>query len=149
MARQLGISQNSACRVKHKAMLERDHQHSLDGRIELDDAFSGGERHGGSRGRGATHKTPLFAAIQTTQDGKPVSMKLSKVKGFRKYIMRNWGRRYLQSDSEVVSDGLACFGIVTELCCIHHPIVTGGGFKSAEHPSFYAERLLTLAEVPW
>lgn len=139
MGRQLGVSQNSAWRVKHKlmqVMLERDRQRPLDGRIELDDAFWGGERHGGRRGRGAPHKTPLFAAVQTTADGKPVFMKLSKVRAFRKYIMRNWGRRYLHSDSEVVSDGLACFGVVTELGCSHHPIITGGGYKSAEHPSF-------------
>ena len=41
-------------------------------RVELDDAYLGGERSGGKRGRGSQNKVPFIAAVQTTDDGKPV-----------------------------------------------------------------------------
>ena len=42
---------------------------------EFDDAYLGGERHGGKRGRGAPGKTPFIAAVETTAAGKPVRLK--------------------------------------------------------------------------
>ncbi len=38
----------------------------LQGFIELDDAYLGGERSGGKVGRGAAGKTPFIAAVGTT-----------------------------------------------------------------------------------
>ena len=55
LSRQLGISQNSAWMMKHKlmqAMLERDAGRQLKGLVQLDDAYWGGRRRGGKRGRG-------------------------------------------------------------------------------------------------
>ena len=52
--RQLGISYNAAWRMRHKlmqVMMERDRAHPLGGFIQLDDAYLGGERSGGKRGR--------------------------------------------------------------------------------------------------
>ena len=45
------------------ADLERDATKRLTGRAEIDDAYLGGERHGGKRGRGAPRKTPFIAAV--------------------------------------------------------------------------------------
>jgi hypothetical protein len=36
-----------------QAMMERDATKRLTGRIEIDDAYLGGERNGGKRGRGS------------------------------------------------------------------------------------------------
>lgn len=54
LSRQLGLSYNSAWLVKHKlmqAMLERERGRSLQGVIQLDDAYWGGRRCGYKRGR--------------------------------------------------------------------------------------------------
>ena len=75
LGRRLGVTQTPAWKVKHKlqqVMLERDATKRLTGRIEIDDAYLGGERHGGKRGRGAPGKTPFVAAVETTAAGKPV-----------------------------------------------------------------------------
>lgn len=56
LRRQLGITYNAAWRMKHKlmqVMKERDDCQPLEGVIQLDDAYWGGERRGGKRGRGA------------------------------------------------------------------------------------------------
>src|SRR5215213_9906998 len=66
LARRLGVTQTTAWTIKHKlaqVMLERGAERRLHGRVELDDAYLGGERSGGKRGRGAPGKTPFFAAV--------------------------------------------------------------------------------------
>jgi len=50
LGRRLGVTQTTAWTVKHKlkqVMLERDAAKPLTGRIEIDDAYLGGERSGG------------------------------------------------------------------------------------------------------
>jgi transposase-like protein len=79
LARRLGVTQSTAWTIKHKlaqVMMERDAGKRLHGRVELDDAYLGGERSGGKRGRGASGKTPFVAAVETTPQGKPVRLKL-------------------------------------------------------------------------
>ena len=72
LGRRLGVTQTTAWKIKHKlkqVMLERDASKRLTGRVEIDDAYLGGERSGGKRGRGAPGKTPFVAAVETTTEG--------------------------------------------------------------------------------
>ena len=138
--RHLGISYNAAWRMKHKlmqVMLERDHEQKLSGFIELDDAYLGGERTGGKRGRGAAGKTPFVAAVETTGEGCPTRIKLAVVKGFRTTEITAWSRQHLVEGSIVISDGLACFNAVVDAGCIHDKIVCEGGRSSVDEPEFY------------
>ena len=76
LKRQLGISYRSAWLLKHKlmqAMGERDAHYLLQGRVEIDDAYLGGERAGHiNGGRKAANKTAFVAAVQTTPEGRPL-----------------------------------------------------------------------------
>ena len=135
--RQLGIAYNAAWRMRHKlmqVMMERDREHPLGGIVELDDAYLGGERSGGKRGRGAPGKTPFVAAVETNEQGHPLRMKLTVVEGYRLTEIAAWAQQHLSTGTRVVSDGLACFNGVTDAGCAHQPIVTGGG-KAAVEPS--------------
>ena len=128
--RHLGISYNAAWRIRHKlmqVMMERDREHPLGGWIELDDAYLGGQRSGGKRGRGAPGKTPFVAAVETNEEGHPLRMKLTVVEGFRLSEIAAWAQQHLGAGTRVVSDGLACFHGVTEAGCVHEPVVVGGG----------------------
>lgn len=54
MHRQLGVSYNTAWLLKQKlmqAMVDRDSDFALGGIVQMDDAYWGGERHGGGTGR--------------------------------------------------------------------------------------------------
>ena len=73
-----------------QVMMERDREHPLSGWIELDDAYLGGERSGGKRGRGAPGKTPFVAAVQTNEQGHPLRMKLT-VRGLPSHRNRRLG----------------------------------------------------------
>src|SRR6202034_3507927 len=139
LGRRLGVTQTTAWKIKHKlkqVMLERDATKRLSGRIELDDAYLGGERTGGKRGRGAPGKTPFVAAVETTPEGKPVRLKLRRVPSFCSRSLSTVAKRSLDPTSEVISDGLACFGAVTDAGCSHQIVKTGSGAAAARTPTF-------------
>jgi hypothetical protein len=117
----------SAC-----VMAEREAKKpKLSGRVEVDDAYLGGERSGGKRGRGAAGKTPIVAAVETTLDRKPKRLKLTVVKGFRKKEVEKLAKRDMAPGTTVVSDGLSCWPAVAKAGCAHRPIVTGSGKRAA------------------
>ena len=68
-AMKLHRSSAAAWRMRHKlmqVMMERDREHPLGGWVQLDDAYLGGERSGGKRGRGAPGKTPFVPPSRPT-----------------------------------------------------------------------------------
>jgi transposase-like protein len=131
LGRRLGVKQPTAWLVKHKlmrAMAAREAgKPKLEGRVEIDDAYLGGERSGGKRGRGAAGKPPFVAAVETTADRKPRRLRLSLVKGFRKKEVEKIAKRDIAAGSNVVSDGLSCWPAVEAAGCKHFPITTGSG----------------------
>jgi hypothetical protein len=116
-----------------QAMMERDATKRLTGRIEGDDAYLGGERNGGKRGRGSPGKTPIVAAVETTPEGKPIRLKLRRVKGFRRAEIATLARRNFHPASTVVSDGLHCFTGVGNAGCVHQPMNEWRAAESFEH----------------
>ena len=139
LGRRLGVTQTTAWMVKHKlkqVMLERDATKPLTGRIEIDDAYLGGERSGGKRGRGAPGKTPFVAAVETTPEGKPVRLKLGRVASFCSASISGFAKRSLDPACTVISDGLQCFVGVTDTGCGHKAIKTGSGPAAARTPAF-------------
>ena len=139
LGRRLGVRQNTAWKMKHRlaqVMMERDARKQLTGRVEIDDAYLGGERTGGKRGRGAPGKTPFVAAVETTPDGKPVRLQLRRVANFCERTISGYAKRSLDPGSDVVSDGLNCFGGVTDAGCKHEVIKTGSGPAAARTPAF-------------
>src|SRR3954471_2975027 len=108
----------------------------LSGRVEVDDAYLGGERQGGKRGRGAASKTPIVAVVGTTPERKPKRLRLTVVKGFRKKEVERLAKRDLEPGSTVVSDGLSCWPAVEKAGCQHFPIVTGSGKRAANWTPF-------------
>ena len=107
LARRLGVSHYTAWKIQHKlmqVMLERDQDKPLTGeRIEVDDAYIGGERSGGKRGRGSAGKTPFVAAVETTAEGRPVRVKFSRVANFRRVSIKGWAVRHLRPAGPVYS----------------------------------------------
>ena len=139
LGRRLGVTQTTAWKIKHKlmqVMMERDATKRLTGRIEIDDAYLGGERNGGKRGRGSPGKTPIVAAVETTPQGQPIRLKLRRVKGFRHAEIATLAKHNFDPASTVVSDGLRCFTGVSNAGCVHQPIITGSGRKAALNPAF-------------
>lgn len=130
LKRHLGVAYNTAWLVKHKlmqAMKECDDQELLDGKVQLDDAYWGGERHGRGTGRGTQGKTPFVAAVSCNKKGRPIALRMTVVAGFRSEVIEQWALRHLTEDCKVVSDGLACFRAVEWTGCRHDAKAVGSG----------------------
>jgi len=110
LGRRLGVSTNAAWRLQHKlmqAMLERDRRYKLGAagpRIEIDDAYIGGERTGDGSGRGRRGHTPFIVAIETSAAGRPLHARLQVVRGFQTGETRRLCAR-VEAGTTIVSDG--------------------------------------------
>lgn len=139
LKRLLGVCYRTAWRLKHKllqVMTEREQERQLDGRVEVDDAYLGGELVGGKAGRGSDNKVPFIAAVQTSAEGHPLLAVFSRVKTFSLAEVAGWARGHLAASAHVVSDGLACFTAVTAAGCHHAPEVVGTKRKSTDMACF-------------
>ena len=140
LRRQLSVSGRTAWRIKHKlmqVMAERESRRQLSGRVELDDAYLGGERaeEPGKRGRGSPNKIPFVMEVSTTADRKPHQIVI-RCMPFKSEAVRDWANASLSADAQVVSDGLTAFQTLRAEVERHQVIVTGSGRASAEHPEF-------------
>ena len=121
LARRLGVRQPTAWAMKHKimaVMARREGETRLSGRVEMDDAYLGGRRSGGKRGRGAAGKTPFVAAVSTGAEGRPRKLKLAPVRGFRKREIARGAAHWLAPGSTAVTDGLGWQRPVRALCLV-------------------------------
>jgi len=140
LRRHLGVCYKTAWLIKHKlmeVMRVREEGRQLDGRVEIDDAYLGGERTGGKVGRGSENKVPFIAAVQTTPDGQPQFMCLRQ-QPFTSEEVAVFAARSIAPSATVVSDGLWCFGAVQIVGAAHERVVTGGGKASTALPQLRA-----------
>jgi hypothetical protein len=129
LSRQLGVAYNTAWMLHSKilrAMSERNDCYVLQGKVQMDDPYFGGELSGGKAGRGSENKVPIVAAISLNPAGHPIHAKISPVAGFTSEAIADWARQHLSSSCSVLSDGLAYFRSVVRAGCSHTAVVTGG-----------------------
>jgi hypothetical protein len=144
LKRHLGVCYRTAWRLKHKlqeAMRLDEAPRKLSGRVEVDDAYLGGERSGGKPGRGSENKVPFVAAVQTTEGGRPIYAVLSP-RPFTAEAFSDFMQRSLALPLTVVSDGLACFTVAAEHGAVHRRVITGGGKASVQDDRFWAVNTL-------
>jgi transposase-like protein len=133
LSRHLGVNYDTAWLLHNKilrAMADREEGYLLRGKIQMDDAYLGGERQGGKAGRGSENKIPIVAAVSLNEAGHPIHIRITAVSGFSSDAIAHWANRHLAPGSHVLSDGLACFRAVTKANCHHKAVVTGG-----KHPN--------------
>lgn len=145
LMRHLGVCYRTAWRIKHKvmqAMADRESRRQLTGRVEVDDAYLGGEKPGGKVGRGSENKVPFVAAVQTSPDGHPQLMRLDPVASFTKEAIGAWSKTALDESAVVISDGLHCFQAVAVSGAAHQAHRVGSGRQSVEHIEFRRVNML-------
>jgi ribosomal protein L37AE/L43A len=144
LKRQLGLSYRSAWLIKHKileAMRLAEDERELDGRIEIDDAYFGGEFSGGRTGRGTDNKVPFVAAVQTSPQGHPLYACLSPQPPTNQ-AMAAFAASHIAPSATVVSDGLWCFRMAALVGAGHQRLVTHGGKAAVRLPQFKAVNTL-------
>lgn len=139
LMRQLQVSYPTAWLIKHKvmeAMRLDEAQRQLSGRVEIDDAYLGGERSAGKSGRGSENKVPFVVAVQTTAGGLIDRVCMAQLP-FRRSAIEDFMRTHTARPLTTVSDGLDCFAAARSVG-VHERVVTGGGRDAARHPRFAA-----------
>lgn len=129
LKRQLGLSDRSAWLIKHKspqAMRLAEDARELDGRIEIDDAYFGGEFSGGKTGRGTDNKIAFVAAVRTTPEGHPLYA-CPSVQPPTNEAMAAFAASHIARSATVVSDELSCFRATALVGADHERMVTRGG----------------------
>ena len=128
LARQIDVKWDTAWLIKQKlmeVMRERNATYMLEGDIQVDDAYLGGEK-AGKPGRGAANKLPFIVAV-ATRDGHPIYTHLRCMPGFTSEAIKDYATANIAPGARVRSDGLACFGGFAEAGLTHIAVVTGGG----------------------
>lgn len=143
LKRHLGVSYPTAWLLKHQlmqVMAEREDRRVLAGRVEIDDAYLGGERPGtaGTAGRGSENQVPFVVAVETSLDGKPLRVCFEPMR-FSKQGIQHWAKRRLGASAIVYRDALPSMqaGLALEVAN-YHAIRTGSGRQAALHPEFQA-----------
>jgi hypothetical protein len=109
-----------------QALCERYETYLLRRKMQIDDAYLGGERNGGRAGGGSENKVSFVAANSIDDVGHPVHVKLATVRTFSFAAIADWTQVALAIGCEVISDGLACFRATAEVGCVHQPVVVKG-----------------------
>ena len=139
LKRQLGVTYYTAWKMKQKilqVMVEREEDRRLSGRVEVDDAYDGGERHGGKRGRGAAGKTPVVVAVQTDVEtpDKVLFLKMKTLKAVSTQQLKSWFEAYIEPGSLILTDGWRAYNFLEE-DYEHDAQKSPGGWKSAKVPA--------------
>ena len=131
LSRHLDVKWDTAWLMKQKlleAMLQRNSIYKLEGDIQIDDAYQGGEKAAipGHSGRGARGKLPFVISVQTRK-GKPVFTQLRPISAFSKEAVEEYAKANFVTGSRVLSDGLGCWNGLDDAGMKHAPRITGGG----------------------
>ena len=112
----LGVSYTTAWTMSNKirhAMGNRDESYTLNGIVELDDAFFGGSSPGGKRGRG-TDKTAVLVSVSLTDSGKPRYAKIEIVENVDGGAVTKFAKNNILSGSEVRTDGYSTYSVLKD-----------------------------------
>ena len=118
-----------------QAMAEREEIYTLQGHVQADDAYLGGEHPGGKAGRGSENKVPFVAAVSLDEQHHPIYAKFTAIPDFTRTAIADWARDFLTPGCTVLTDGLAYFNGVADAHC-HHDVIVAGGRKPRELPQF-------------
>jgi len=101
-----------------EAMGQRDERYMLCGIIEFDDAYFGGTKPGGKRGRG-TAKTKGLVAVSKDEAGKPKYLKLLVVPNFKGKTIKKFAEKNFIEGALVETDACRSYRKALEEKFLH------------------------------
>lgn len=119
-------SYKTAWAMLHKirnAMAKRDASYQLSGLIELDDTYVGSKNKSGKRGRGASNKTVVMAAIEVPDNKKPKFAMLKAVKNLNTDELAPQFKKRVKELSTIKTDGYSSFSFIPQEGYYHFPKV--------------------------
>ena len=133
LRKQIGVSYTTAWLMLHKlrrAMRDRNQGYVLEGLVEVDDAYVGGEAEGPA-GRGAAHKTPVAVAVELDDAGKPRRVAMATLAKVDGHSLKKFATQAIAKGSTLHTDGWGAYRTVAKAGYQHRVTVTGSGKKAA------------------
>lgn len=141
MAQKTGLSARNLCDTygfgsyqtawgwlqKLRSVMVRSGRERLAGRVEIDEAYVGGQQEG-KRGRGAEGKTLVLVAVEGDAKKKLGRVRFRCIETADQAIVEDFVRDYVEPGAKVVTDGLSIYGNLGSLGYKHRPhVVTSDG----------------------
>jgi transposase-like protein len=141
MAQKTGLSAKNLCDTygfgsyqtawgwlhKLRGVMIRSGRERLVGRVEVDEAYVGGQKEG-ARGRGAEGKTLVLVAVEGAVKQKLGRVRFRCVEAIDRSTVESFVRDYVEPGTTVVTDGLSVYDNLKAAGFNHRPhVVTTGG----------------------
>ena len=128
LTRLLSISYWTALSMSHKirtAMACRDAKYQLSGFVELDDAYLGGQRSLGKRGRGAENKTTVIVGVQLTEAETPQYTSMIAVEDLSEQSLKTATKEQIKKKTKIKTDDYSSFKVLKKYSYDHWPVKIG------------------------
>lgn len=93
-------------------MAARDANYQLGGLIELDDAYFGGKRAAGKRGRGSEKKAPVIVAVQLNEKNRPLYARMIVVDNLSEQSVSEASKEHIKEGSAIKSDAYSSYKVL-------------------------------------
>lgn len=131
----LDIAYWTALSMTHKirsAMADRDAHYHLNHMVEIDDAYFGGQRAPGKRGRGAGKKTTVIVAVQLSEKEKPQYASMTTVENMSEAQVTKAIKEHVINTSTIRTDAYSSYKVLEKLGYTHKPVVVSGSSNKSE-----------------
>ncbi len=144
LAKQIRVSYTTAWLMLHqlrRAMRHRNQRYVLEGLVEVDECYVGGETEGSKktpapRGRGAQNKTAVGVAVEMNEAGKSRRIAMDTLAKVDGHSLRKFTEKSVAQGSILRTDGWGAYKAVAKAGYQHKAIVTGSGAEA-------------IARFPW
>lgn len=137
LAKQIGVCYATAWLMLLKlrrAMRLRDERYVLQGLVDVDETYVGGEEpgHRGRPGCDSDKKVPVAVALEMDEHGKPKRVAMSSVKRVNGHCLRQFAQRVIAKGSTLRTDGWGAYRTVAKAGYDHRSVVTGSGREAVQ-----------------
>jgi len=157
MAQKTGVSAKNLCDTygfgsyqtawgwlhKLQCVMVRTDRERLLGRVEVDEAFVGGQKEG-SWGRGAEGKTAVLVAVEGESGKKHGRVRFRCVASIDRESVESFIVDYVEPGALVVTDGLSVYDHLQALGFVHRPHVVSTGGKEALQELDHVHLIISL-----
>ena len=157
MAQKTGMSAKNLCQtygfgsyqtawgwlLKLRGVMVRPGRDLLRGRVEVDEAFVGGQKKG-ARGRGAPGKTLVLVAVEGEERQQLGRVRLRCVEAINWVSVEAFVGDYVEPEATIVTDGLSVYAGLTAAGFHHHAHVAAANQDAARDQLDHAHLVISL-----
>lgn len=137
LMKQIDVCYGTAWLMLHKlrrAMRCREEGYVLQGLVEVDETYVGGEEpgHSGRPGMDSQHKVPVAVAVELDDQGKPGRVAMASLLRADGHCLKRFAERTIAKGSMLRTDGWGAYRTVAKAGYAHRAVITGSGRAAVE-----------------